>query len=106
MTNKTFNADISKHEKRENSNYVEILITDFRNGFERCFFQLSTYERETSYNELTNECTMKLFYNSDYETELLITLMSFGPAIKVLGPERFKRQFVKRLKKQMKFAYS
>ncbi|MBI9013234.1 MAG: hypothetical protein JEZ08_13460 [Clostridiales bacterium] len=77
--------------------FVEIEISNIRNGFERCFFQLSMYERESRFDEETGKCFMKLFYDKNFETEILITLMSFGPAIKVIGPERFKEIFVKRL---------
>lgn len=80
--------------------HVDIIISNNRNGFDRVFYQLATYERETEYDEITGNCHMKLFYNSDYETELLITLISFGPIIKVIGPDKFLSQFRKRLQDQ------
>jgi len=80
--------------------YVEIEISNMRNGFERCFFQLSMYERESRFDEESGKCFMKLFYDKNFETEILITLMSFGPAVKVNGPERFRSLFLKRLTAQ------
>lgn len=80
--------------------HVDIIINNNRNGFERVFYQLATYERETEYDEITGNCHMRLFYNSDYETELLITLISFGPIIKIIEPDKFVSQFRKRLQDQ------
>jgi len=90
------NIDIPECEK----DFVDIEIFDLRNGFERCFFQLSMYERKALYDEKTGTCRMRLYFNKDRQTEVLITLMSFGPAIKVLGPDEFKLVFLDRLKKQ------
>lgn len=76
---------------------VEIEITNERNGFERIFTQLSNFERVSEYDESTNKCLMKIFYYPVDEMELLITLLSFGPVIKVVGPESFKEKFVARI---------
>jgi len=79
---------------------VEIEITNERNGFERIFTQLSNFERVSEYDEDTKKCVMKIYYYEVDEMELLITLLSFGPVIKVMGPDRFKDQFVERIVRQ------
>ena len=79
---------------------IEIEVYDIRNGFERVFISLSNYERISSFNEETGKSTIKLYYADDDEQELLIQLLSYGPAIKVLGPEEFKTKFVARVRKQ------
>ncbi len=79
---------------------IEIKITNERNGFERIFTQLSNFERISEYDELTKTCLMKIYYYEVDEMELLITLLSFGPVIHVLGPESFRTQFIQRIKNQ------
>nr|WP_092069618.1 WYL domain-containing protein [Dendrosporobacter quercicolus]NSL47533.1 WYL domain-containing protein [Dendrosporobacter quercicolus DSM 1736]SDL93213.1 WYL domain-containing protein [Dendrosporobacter quercicolus] len=79
---------------------VEIEITNERNGFERIFTQLSNFERVSEYDENTKRCLMKIYYYEVDEMELLITLLSFGPVIKVIGPEHFKEQLIGRIAKQ------
>lgn len=79
---------------------IEIEVSDIRNGFERVFIGLSNYERISSYNEETGKSTIKIYYTDDDESELLILLLSFGPAVKVLGPAEFKNKFVERIRKQ------
>lgn len=79
---------------------VEIEITNERNGFERIFTQLSNFERISEYDEITKTCFMKIYYYEVDEMELLITLLSFGPIIRVLGPADFRKQLVERIANQ------
>jgi hypothetical protein len=43
---------------------------------------------------------MKIYYYEVDEMELLITLLSFGPVIKVIGPDHFKEQLIGRIARQ------
>ena len=79
---------------------VEIEITNERNGFERIFTQLSNFERISEYDEQTKTCHMKIYYYEVDEMELLITLLSFGPVIRVLGPADFRKQIIERIASQ------
>lgn len=79
---------------------VEIEITNERNGFERVFMQLSNFERVSEFDETTGKCLMKIYYYEVDEMELLITMLSFGPVVKVIGPDGFKKQVVQRIAKQ------
>lgn len=76
---------------------VEIEITNERNGFERIFTQLSNFERISEYSEETQTCFMKIYYYEVDEMELLITLLSFGPVIRILGPEGFREKIAERI---------
>lgn len=76
---------------------VEIEITNERNGFERIFTQLSNFERISEYSEETKTCFMKIYYYEVDEMELLITLLSFGPVIRILGHERFRKKIAERI---------
>lgn len=79
---------------------IEIEVYNLRNGFERVFIGLSNYERISSFHEDTGKCSIKIYYTEDDEQELLIQLLSYGPAIKVLGPADFRNKFVERVQKQ------
>jgi len=79
---------------------VRLLITNQRNALERAMLHFANYEKRTKkIDENTWECL--IYYNNSMETELLIEVLSFGPAIKVLGPESFLTQVKERLRRQM-----
>lgn len=97
----SFNIDFDYYiDKKKIPEPIEIEVSNMRNGFERVFIGLSNYERISTYDEETGKSRIKIYYTNDDELELLILLLSFGPAVKVLGPEDFKEQFVERIKKQ------
>ncbi len=93
-----FEAFIAQKRKAEP---IEIEVSNIRNGIERVFIGLSNYERISSYDEETGKSTIKIYYGEDDEQELLILLLSFGPAIKVLGPPEFRDKFIDRIKRQI-----
>ena len=79
---------------------VRLLIRNRRNALERAMLHFSNYEKRTKkIDEDTWECL--IYYNSSMETELLIEILSFGPALKVTGPEKFLTQVKDRLNQQM-----
>lgn len=75
-------------------------VTRARNGIERFMVEFSSYEKQSAYDEDTGICTVKLWYQRDDETEVLIRLLGFGPVIRVLGPERFVAQMRARVLRQ------
>ncbi len=81
-------------------------ISDFRNGFERIFIGLSNYRRVTAFDEETGKCTMQIFCMDDDVQELLIVLLSYGPAVRVLGPPDFREKFVARVRGQLELMRS
>lgn len=102
VVDESFDLDFERFIKaKQNHEPIEIVITNERNGFERVFIGLSNYERVSTYDEETVTCTMKIFYTDDELPELLILLMSFGPVIRVTGPQGFKERFSARIKKQI-----
>lgn len=79
---------------------VRLLIHNQRNALERAMLHFANYEKKTKkIDEDTWECL--IYYNNSMETELLIEVLSFGPAIQVTGPESFLAQVKKRLQKQL-----
>ena len=49
---------------------------------------------------VTDTWICSLYYDPADETELLIELLSFGPVIRILGPERFLSQVRERVRRQ------
>lgn len=78
---------------------VRLTITNQRNALERAMLHFSNYEKKTKkIDENTWECL--IYYNRSMETELLIEILSFGPAVQVTGPDTFLCQVRERLKRQ------
>lgn len=78
---------------------VKLLITTKRNSLERTMLHFANYKKQTrKLSDDTYECL--IYYNSTMETELLIEVLSFGPTIKVLGPENFLKQVKERIIRQ------
>ncbi|KHD36705.1 hypothetical protein NL50_09275 [Clostridium acetobutylicum] len=98
----TFYLDTSIYEKMARcTEPVVIEISNERNALERCMLNFSDFEKYTEYNKTSNKYITHIYYNKNDETELLIRILSFGPVIKVLGPEKFLNSLKKRLKKQL-----
>lgn len=83
---------------------VRLLIRNQRNALERAMLHFSNYEKRTKkIDENTWECL--IYYNRSMETELLIEILSFGPAVQVTGPESFLIQIKDRLKRQLRLLH-
>lgn len=81
----------------------EILVlelTNERNALERCMLHFSHLEKETE--RLDNgRYRLTLRYEREDETELLIRVLSFGPVLKVISPEKFRQKLKHRIAQQM-----
>ena len=102
ITGEVCKIPVHFEEVYKNSYYkepVRLLITNRRNALERAMLHFANYEKHTrKLDEEHYECL--IYYNRNDETELLIEILSFGPMVKVLGPEAFVEQIRERLKKQ------
>ncbi len=78
---------------------VILKLIDKRNALERAMLHFSHLEKET---ERINENTYKLtlYYDIKDETEILIRVLSFGPMLKVISPQKFINQVKDRIEKQ------
>ena len=74
-------------------------ITDERNALERVMLHFSHFRKEAE-RAGENRYVMRLWYEPKDETELVIRVLSFGPMVKVVAPEGFRRQVVDRLRRQ------
>ena len=80
---------------------VRLLIYNRRNALERAMLHFANYDKDTrQLDENTWECL--IYYDSSMETELLIEILSFGPVVRVTGPDAFVELIRERLKRQLR----
>ena len=102
-TGRVFRTSVSIDDffsSRKCSTPAIIKVTTARNGVERFMLEFASYEKHTVRDLETGQYTVELWYDEQDETELLIRLLSFGPIIEILGPQRLREQAYKRIKKQ------
>lgn len=84
---------------------VQLEISGERNSLERCMLHFANYEKHTVYDEERGVYLCSIYYDMADETELLIEILSFGPVVRVLGPEPFLAQVRSRVRKQRELLY-
>ncbi len=100
-----FDWDISRFQ-RQAVEPVRIRIRNERNALERCMLRFANYEKQTVYEPESDTWLCSIYYDPADETELLIDLLSFGPVIRILGPEKFLNEVRRRVKRQHELFYS
>ena len=78
-------------------------LTDTRSALERVLLHFSHLEKETKRLDETHY-RVTLRYDPADETEMVIRILSFGPAIRVTEPEHFIGSLRDRIGKQRQFA--
>ena len=78
---------------------VEFELTDKRNALERVLLHFAHFEKEAEKLE-DDRYLVKIAYDKDDETEIVIRILSFGPMIKVTAPESFVDLIKERLIQQ------
>lgn len=71
-----------------------------RNGIERFLMEFASFEKHTEWDAERSVCMVRLWYDTQDETELLIQLLGFGPVVEILGPPDFRRQAAERVAAQ------
>lgn len=79
---------------------VTVRVTTERNAAERFTAEFASYEKQTERDLESGSLLVKIFYNPQDETELLIRLLSFGPVLEILSPESFRAQAANRVRAQ------
>lgn len=79
--------------------YVEFELVDRRNAAERVMMHFAHFKKEAERLD-ADRYRVRVAYDADDETELVIRLLSFGPMVKVTAPERFADLIKERLIKQ------
>ncbi len=95
--------DFKKPKMRKRS--VTFQLINERNALERVLLHFSNLEKETV-RLGGRDYRVKLWYDKDDETELLIRILSFGPMIHVIEPESFANLVRERIEKQYRLQNS
>lgn len=78
---------------------ITVILSDERNALERVLLHFSSYEKETK--RISNDrYRLKITFDRNDETEILIRILSFGPMLKVVSPDDFVEKIKSRLKDQ------
>ena len=85
--------------KDSGSRTVEFELVDQRNALERALLHFAHFEKQAEKIE-GNRYRIRVWYDKDDETELVIRVLSFGPMIRVTAPETFVELIRKRLIRQ------
>lgn len=75
-------------------------VYDERNGIERFMVEFSTYQKKTVYDKEKKTCYVEIYYAKADEIEIVTKILSFGPVIRVLGPDSFIALITARLRRQ------
>lgn len=79
---------------------IVLEISNERNALERFMVQFSSFNKKTHYDTQKRKHICYIYYNKSLETEILIQILSFGPLVKVIGHEKFLKEFKLRISKQ------
>ena len=93
--NKPFDGSQNK-ERIERTETVEFELIDKRNALERVLLHFAHFEKEAERLD-GDRYLVRITYNKDDETELVIRILSFGPMIKVVSPQSFVNLIKERL---------
>lgn len=85
--------------KRNTARSVTVLVTDKRNALERVLLHFSHFEKEAERTD-AEHYRLRINYDKDDETELVIRILSFGPMVKVIEPYSFTELIKERLNMQ------
>lgn len=77
-----------------------IQVSSERNGVERFLLEFASFERQAETNLETGTCLVKLWYDQNDETELLIRILSFGPIVEILSPASLREKAKDRIFRQ------
>ena len=89
---------------RTRTRTVEFELCDERNALERVLMHFAHFEKQAEKID-ERHYRVRVSYEKDDETELVIRVLSFGPMIKVTAPDHFVELIKERLKKQKSCEY-
>lgn len=76
---------------------VIVEVSKERNAIERFMIEFSAFEKKSSFDDKQGVCSVRIWYPKMDETEVLIRILSFGPTVKVIGPDKFVEQLRQRV---------
>jgi len=105
-TNEFWSEDVSIEDyfsQRKCREPVTVCVSTKRNATERFFMEFAPYEKRTEIDLSSGKCLVKLWYDYQNETELLIRLLGFGSAIEIVSPPEFRQKAKDRINRQYEF---
>lgn len=78
---------------------VTLRILDERNALERCMLHFAHFKKRAERVD-KKHYLVRIWYDRDDETEMVIRVLSFGPLIEVTEPNSFRQLIIKRLQRQ------
>lgn len=78
---------------------LTMIVTDKRNALERTLLHFAHFEKQCERLD-DNRYLLRLKYDENDETEMVIRILSFGPYVQVTSPEHLVEQVKKRLNRQ------
>lgn len=94
-----YKIDDSLNDKGDERRTLVFNLYDERSALERVMLSFSDLEKKAERID-DNTYKVEMKYDKDDETEILIRILSFGPMIKVIYPEKFIKQLKNRIEKQ------
>ncbi len=85
----------------ESKESLTLRVFDERNALERTLLHFAHFEKRVERVD-EKRYLVHIQYNRSDETEMVIRVLSFGPMVKVVEPEAFKKLIIARLKSQKK----
>lgn len=78
---------------------VTLRINNIRNTLERCMLHFAHFEKQAERID-KDTYIVRIRYDKNDETEMLIRILSFGPTVEVTEPEGFRKLIIERLLRQ------
>lgn len=82
---------------------VTVCVSKERNATERFFMEFAPYKKSTELDLSSGNCVVKIWYDYQGETELLIRLLGFGSVIEIISPPEFRQKAKERIDRQYTF---
>ena len=99
-----YEGDFIPHRNRRldgGSQSIELELIDERNALERVLLHFAHFEKQAEKLD-EKRYKVQITYDKEDETEVLIRVLSFGPMVKVIGPNSFIKLIKERLLGQIR----
>ena len=77
---------------------ISLKVREERNTLERCMLHFAHFEKRAE--KIDDYYLLHIKFDKDDEPEMVIRVLSFGPTVEAVEPERFRKLIIDKLKKQ------
>ncbi len=95
-------CDTGRFRRRTEYREFCLRIKDERNALERCMLHFAHFEKQAEKID-AKHYLVRIRYDKDDESELVIRVLSFGPMVEVTEPASFRNLMIDKLKKQSQY---